>query len=522
MKNLENNNYFSLNSYDPHTHGGQYLENISSASWVSEALFTALDLNLFETLETYGIDGASADRLSQNLGTEAAALSSYLALLESLGLLFCYQDSYSNTIITRRYLLSSSPDYLGEAIKLRQLQSQKWSQLKSLLLKSKQTKRNQEQVSLSSEQMDQLKTKAIHQLTRMKALECVKFFPELSGEVLIGGPGARTMADCFLDTFPDLAITLLIDDEPYRINPASFNDPQTQAINICSCEELGTTATKNQHIYSLILFTGLFVSKDHQSILNQLLTCLPMLKPQGILMLHDAFDEHATLMGRLSGINRMMHFGGQVCSGNEVIRSLEVAGLTTTALIPLETDTALIFAGKSPDFIDILALTPLQRLKHPILNIGFDDVLEIATDSVIVTEFAKNKCAFGCSSANLKHCQANEIPFDETARLLASYSRAFLIKGTPGTGEFQRKILEAERLAFTGGFHKAFAFWAGPCHICPSCDLEKPCLNTKNRRPSMEGSGIDVFETVRNNGETLKTLAARDEFIKYYGLLLLE
>ena len=106
--------------------------------------------------------------------------------------------------------------------------------------------------------------------------------------------------------------------------------------------------------------------------------------------------------------------------------------------------------------------------------------------------------------------------------MLASYSRAFLIKGTPGTGEFQRKILEAERLAFTGGFHKAFAFWAGPCHICPSCDLEKPCLNTKNRRPSMEGSGIDVFETVRNNGETLKTLATKDEFIKYYGLLLLE
>jgi len=38
----------------------------------------------------------------------------------------------------------------------------------------------------------------------------------------------------------------------------------------------------------------------------------------------------------------------------------------------------------------------------------------------------------------------------------------------------------------------------------------------------MEGSGIDVFETVRNNGETLKTLASKNEFVKYYGLLLLE
>ena len=97
MKNSENNNHFSLNSYDPHTHGGQYLENISSANWLSEALFTALDLDLFEILETFGMDGVSADRLSQKLGTAATALSPFLALLESLGLLFCFAENYSNT-----------------------------------------------------------------------------------------------------------------------------------------------------------------------------------------------------------------------------------------------------------------------------------------------------------------------------------------------------------------------------------------------------------------------------------------
>lgn len=53
----------------------EYLENISSANWLSEALFTALDLDLFEILETYGMDGASADQLSQKLRTAAAALA---------------------------------------------------------------------------------------------------------------------------------------------------------------------------------------------------------------------------------------------------------------------------------------------------------------------------------------------------------------------------------------------------------------------------------------------------------------
>ncbi|WP_373481788.1 DUF2284 domain-containing protein [Acetobacterium sp.] len=520
MKHSKENKIFSLKSFDPHTHGGQYLENISSANWVSEALFTALDLDLFETLETYGIDGASAARLSQKLGTETVALSPYLALLESLGLLFCFEKSYSNASLTKRYLLSSSPDYLGDALRLRQTQALQWHHLKSSLMPNKSIIRSEQSDPVTNQELTALKNKAVNQLTRMKALECVGFFTDLTGNILIIGPGSETMARSFVEAFPDISVTLLTDESVFSPSLMSIND--FPRIHLATKTGLKTAAGNSDNDYSLIILTGLFINSNPQLLHDQLYSYLPMLKPDGILMLHDAFDEHATLMARLSGINRMIHFGGQVCSGKEVIRRLEVAGLTTTALIPLETDTAVIFAGKSPDFIDSLSLTPLQRLKHPILNIGFDDVLEITTDSVVVTEFAKNKCAFGCSSANLKHCQANEIPFEETSRLLSSYSRAFLIKGTPGTGEFQRKILEAERLAFTGGFHKAFAFWAGPCHICPSCDLEKPCLNTKNRRPSMEGSGIDVFQTVRNNGETLKTLATKDEFIKYYGLLLLE
>jgi hypothetical protein len=38
----------------------------------------------------------------------------------------------------------------------------------------------------------------------------------------------------------------------------------------------------------------------------------------------------------------------------------------------------------------------------------------------------------------------------------------------------------------------------------------------------MEGAGIDVFETVKRAGLTIRTLNEGDAFVKYFALILLE
>jgi predicted metal-binding protein len=83
-------------------------------------------------------------------------------------------------------------------------------------------------------------------------------------------------------------------------------------------------------------------------------------------------------------------------------------------------------------------------------------------------------------------------------------------------------VLQAERAAFKAGYYKAFAMWAGPCSICVECNGVGACLNSKNARPSMESSGIDVFATVRRAGIPLATLPEPDDYVKYFGILLLE
>ena len=56
---------------------------------------------------------------------------------------------------------------------------------------------------------------------------------------------------------------------------------------------------------------------------------------------------------------------------------------------------------------------------------------------------------------------------------------ALLLEGEPPTRDFQKRVLAAEREAFLAGFYKAFAYWAGPCSICPACAEDGTCRNTK-------------------------------------------
>lgn len=257
---------------------------------------------------------------------------------------------------------------------------------------------------------------------------------------------------------------------------------------------------------------------------NVLIEAAGRLSDRGLLIIHDFFLEHWPLKSRLSDINMMVNtYNGRAYAGSRVREILEGAGLTATGLVPLKTDTALIFAAKDPAVLKKLRLDDIRRLMPEIKALGFADVLPFDPREVVLAPFAKEKCRFGCRSYARKECAENaDFPLEKTRQLLTECTSALLLRGEPPTGDFQRRCLAAEALAFKAGFYKAFVFWAGPCSICPQCDPQAPCANSSRHRPSMEGSGMDVFATVQAAGETLKTLKTRGEVVKYYALLLLQ
>jgi predicted metal-binding protein len=106
----------------------------------------------------------------------------------------------------------------------------------------------------------------------------------------------------------------------------------------------------------------------------------------------------------------------------------------------------------------------------------------------------------------------------ETRQVLDEYRVLLLVHGRRWR-EISRIVVRLEREVFLAGFPKAFAWGAGPCVLCRSCDVSGPCSHPERARPSMEASGIDVFATARRAGYPIVVVATRTEEPNYYGLL---
>ena len=165
----------------------------------------------------------------------------------------------------------------------------------------------------------------------------------------------------------------------------------------------------------------------------------------------------------------------------------------------------------------------IKVLYNEAVKLGATALKRISTESIIVEPWVQLKCRFGCPKfGKYKTCPPFTPSYKETRELLDCYKTALLIEGQPPGKEFKEMILSVEHKANFEGCYKAFALGAGPCPLCAECDVEGDCIKPKDARPSMEACGIDVFKTVRNNGFEIDFLEHRNEYVKYFGLVLLE
>lgn len=176
-------------------------------------------------------------------------------------------------------------------------------------------------------------------------------------------------------------------------------------------------------------------------------------------------------------------------------------------------------------------MTGLSKYVKKALTMGITKAKIIDTKNVVVANWVRLKCQFGCSGyAKRLTCPPYSPTPEYMQEMLNEYSRALLmqIEGIQPsrTKKMGKKlkivVADLERSLFLDGYYKAFGMASGPCRLCQTCDTRKPCRHPDEARPAMEACGIDVFQTVRNCGYKLEVVRTEDSCCTYNGLILIE
>ena len=183
-----------------------------------------------------------------------------------------------------------------------------------------------------------------------------------------------------------------------------------------------------------------------------------------------------------------------------------------------------------------------------------EDLRLIPTEIVVVADWVRLKCRYGCNAYGKHLCCPPYTPTPEETRIILSeYRHAFLARfeaksdqkypsknASRGLGnsvaKMHKTIVELEKTAFLAGYYKAFGLNAMPCVFCETCVIEEmqekgqavfdldsvKCKNKEIMRPSMEACGIDVFKTLQNAGYKPRVLKDCKEKVELYGLILVD
>jgi predicted metal-binding protein len=151
------------------------------------------------------------------------------------------------------------------------------------------------------------------------------------------------------------------------------------------------------------------------------------------------------------------------------------------------------------------------------LDAGAVEAKIIDVSSIKTASWTRLRCQYGCPNLC---CPPYTPTAEETQRVIDDYSHAMLVRFKM-LGDAKKLVPVIERAIFLNGKYKAFGFKGGGCGLCEKCNLKK-CVHPQEARPSLEASGIDVYETARRNGFHIEVLKNKEAQGSFFGLILIE
>jgi predicted metal-binding protein len=173
-------------------------------------------------------------------------------------------------------------------------------------------------------------------------------------------------------------------------------------------------------------------------------------------------------------------------------------------------------------------------LEGKFLEKGFNDYRWIDPKKIIVSQWVRMKCMFGCPEYGRNaSCPPNTPSVSECERFLQEYKDAAVFHFAKKvakpedrhawTKKINLNLLELEKEIFLSGYRKAFLLVVDSCGLCEQCTGNRQtCKQPKLSRPTPEGMGVDVFATVRQLGYPIEVLKGYSEIMNRYAILLID
>lgn len=521
---------------DPSKTSFQFLEDLSTAYWFSQVLFSAIELGLFDCILA---EFPTTAELAKLASCKVDELTRLLIALERMELVMQSEEHWCNSQITTLYLTRQSPSYMGNFLLYRYYMQSNWQTLTQKVSQDNHSRTSSFPADQDYDTRIYNYVRAMDQLLVQKARDIVKKLNPIAWQPPLldvgGGAGSlgrallRSQAEyCQGETTPEFADDLLELEEVIRAARKIYGaEADWCGINTIAGDFRSYAGAKKYGLIVLSNFLHAYSSEEAEKLLQK---AVSMLSSGGLVLVHDYFPDRwgpSPAKSPLYDLAMMLNtFNGRCHNSSEVITWLDNAGMGQIQICDLHTDSTIIVSTRKKTAIPIFAPS-LIKVPEEWLYVarqeGFQRATIVQAAQIITGPWVRKKCQYGCDRYGKGlQCPPYGMKSETTREMIDSYSWGLLVEGMPPGRDFHARLLALEKRAFLGGYHKAFAFTAGHCPVCDQCPEDGDCRFPSKARPSMEACGIDVYETAARAEIYLQPVQEKRQYVKYIGLLMLE
>ena len=163
---------------------------------------------------------------------------------------------------------------------------------------------------------------------------------------------------------------------------------------------------------------------------------------------------------------------------------------------------------------------------------GYADYKWIDPRKIIVSQWVRMKCKFGCNRYGRGGaCPPNTPSVAECEQFFGEYSDAIILHFIGDmdkpedrhawSARINADLVKLERDVFLAGCERAFMLFMDSCSFCKECTGDREtCKEPRMSRPAPEAMAVDVYSTVRQFDFPINVRTDYDQIMDRYAFLM--